>query len=216
MGWIFEHLQIVIFIVVGIFYVLRVLGQQQNAGRDAGPADPLSQDEDESAEAERTRRIQEQIRRRILARQRGEAPPTPAPPPVPRRVSDTPAGRRAFPRPAEPETARLAPPPVAPAHRAPVLPQIDKSMSQHQRDLQEKLATIRAATANRKRMVQEVSGGASAPLHLTRPDQMNARARSLRRSLVGTTSIRDAILLREIIGPPVGMRLSEQGRSPLT
>lgn len=208
MSWFFEHLQIVIFVVVGIVYVLRTLGQQRDAGGGVGPANPVSPDEDESAEAERTRRIQEEIRRRILARQRGEAPPVLT-------LSDTPAGRRSFPRPAEPASARPVPPPVPTVHRAPALPQIDESMLQHQRELQEKLATIRAATAKRARAKPEVSERMSAPLRLARFAHVNSRARRLRRELVGTASIRDAILLREIIGPPVGARQSAPGSQPL-
>jgi len=214
MGWIFEHLQVVIFVAVGIFYVLRMLGQQRDGDGDAGSASPLSPDEEESAEAERTRRIQEEIRRRILARQRGEAPPAPAP--VSGRLANSPADRRVFPRPAEPASARPTPPPVPRAHRAPVAPQVDQAMLEHQRALQEKLASIRTAATQRTQAALSVDRGVSAPLHLARPVRTNVRARRLRNNLVGMASIRDAVLLREIIGPPVGMRQSAQGRSHLT
>lgn len=212
MDWFFDHLQIVIFIVVGIIYALRTLGRQHEVGGDREATRPDSGD-DESAEAERTRRIQEEIRRRILARQRGDAPPAS----VPGRMSDTPAGRRSFPRPAE-ESARPIPPPVPRVQRspaAPVLPQVDESMLRHQRELQEKLAAIRAASANRPRMVGELSGRSATTARIVRPAQTNDRAQRLRRRLVGKRSIREAVLLREIIGPPVGMKSLAAGKSNL-
>jgi hypothetical protein len=210
MDWFFDHLQIVIFVVVGIFYVLRTLGQKRETGGDREPVTPASPDH-ESAEAERTRRIQEEIRRRILARQRGETTPAP----VPGRMSDTPSRRRAFPRGEETASARPTPPPVPTAKRASMLASADETVLQQQRDLQEKLASIRAASAKSARLVEQVSGRASAPMHLQRPDQGNSRARRLRRRLAGTSSIRDAILLREIIGPPLGMQSSAGGKPNL-
>jgi len=184
MDWFFDHLQIVIFIVVGIVYVLRTLGQQREADTDREPTSPVSTDDD-SAGVERTRRIQEEIRRRILARQRGE--------PVP--------GQGQMSKPASARPPSL--PTVQRPSAAPTISQIDESVLERQRELQAKLAAVRAAQAKSAHLVQGIAGSIPAT---ARPAHTSFRAKALRRDLVSTEAVRRAIILREVLGPPLALQ----------
>ena len=82
MEWFLDNLRIIIFAAIIIVYVLKAVRGRSEAANENDPATRPSPGSGEDVEeAERTRQIQEEIRRRILARQRGEDP-SGMPPPV--------------------------------------------------------------------------------------------------------------------------------------
>jgi hypothetical protein len=210
MDWILEHFQIVVLAFIAVVWVLKsIFGankppaeEQHNRPSTPSAADP--------AEAERTRQIQEEIRRRILARQRGETlAPAPAPvappPPAPVVVHD--GFEREEPEVFEPEYQEegpRAPMPSAAAHR-----QADTAQAailEQQRMLAEQLHALRAARA---------AGASVTPLPaLTLPRDASAAIAShrescrldLMRDLRHPKSLQRAILLREILGPPLALQ----------
>ena len=206
MSWILENLQIVIFIAVAVIWVLRSLAgarAEEGGGRaSSAPGGPGS----DSAEAERTRQIQEEIRRRILARQRGETIPPPAPvtpPPLPvSRYEDE--EEEALDDPEYVGEGPNRPMPTAAAHR-----QADSAHAtilEQQRVLAEQLHALRAARAGGGSVVP------ASPIRLPARAraQIAAHGRSCRRELLRDlhepTSLRRAILLKEILGPPLALQ----------
>ena len=80
MDWILANFKLFVALVVFAIWIAKSIGgAKKRAGQESAPPPTSAAD---PAEAERTRQIQEEIRRRILARQRGEAV-GPTPPPVP-------------------------------------------------------------------------------------------------------------------------------------
>jgi hypothetical protein len=199
--WILENLRLVIFLGVILVWIMRSVAGKKS--ESASP--PGSGSAEDPAEAERTRQIQEEIRRRILARQRGEdAAPVTVPPPLPPATS---AQRQHYDEDLDdPNYAGEGPNvPMATAagHR-----QADAARSailEQQRLLADQLHALRLARA---------AGGSIAPASpLKLSDQAKARIAShergcrkeLIRDLQSPTSLRRAILLREILGPPVAL-----------
>ncbi len=188
MEWILDHLQFVIAAIIIVGYLLRGL---RKTGDDEAPApDRRRQPDSDPGEAERTRRIQEEIRRRILERQRG-APAEPRPVLVFEREEEPPALR--------PDYRAPAPPPI------PTRMEPDPAMAavlERQRALQEQLQAIRAARPadSPARRGARLRSSVSA----SRPG--DGALRELKRDLTGAQALRKAILLREILGEPVGLR----------
>ncbi|ACB74949.1 hypothetical protein [Opitutus terrae] len=210
MNWILEHFQIVVALVAALAYYLtkakRSDGEEPEREVDRRPS------EAEREQAERTRRIQEEIRRKIAER-RGAAgdvitaeprpdlmPPALEPaagiPPV-----DTfggPAGRlrRELEKAAERRSSETD---EARARAAEI---------ERQTRLAEQLRTLQAKRAAEERWAEEIAATAKAA----------ANRRLLARAAQATTvtgwqarlrnreELRRAIVLREVLGPPVGMR----------
>ncbi len=186
MDWVLEHLQVLFLIAVAVVAILQKL---KTAGpREPGGAPP-GMDPDQ---AERTRRIQEEIRRRIMER-RGLAP---VPPPESETAESEPAP--SFPEaPPMIEEVRpfVVPPPesvpAAPAD-APVVTEVRSAP-----DLQEQLI----------RQLQELEAARRASifaLPTEAPARVAVQARVLDLRQPGT--LRQAVVWREILGPPVGLR----------
>jgi len=207
MDWLFDNLRVVILVIVIAVWVLKAVAGNKGRGDVRTGSGPATED---PAEAERTRQIQEEIRRRILARQRGEvAPAGPAstPPPLP----VFPAARREDDEDNDPNYAGEGPHvpmPTAAAHR-----QADAAQAailEQQRLLADQLHALRMARA---------AGGSITPAS---PIQLSERAaariatherscrRELLRDLQSPTSIRRAILLKEILGAPLALQRGPQ------
>jgi hypothetical protein len=199
MDWVLEHLQIVIAIAVVIAAAVQKWRQARTPSGAEPPAPP------DSEEAARTRRIQEDIRRRILER-RGLAPA------APRMTEDE---RPAFPEATAPvfedreqafpsappmiEEVRplVVPPPVlVPMAMAPAAD--DSSEAKRQRELGQRLREIELAAS--RRLAPTVA--AAAPV----PAVAGGGLRALLRSPAG---LRQAVMLREIVDPPLGLRPPE-------
>ena len=225
MDWIFDNLQIVLAIAGAIAYWLNARSKDK-AGEEAdydGDGQPdnvpgggraMREHEQEMEQAEHTRRIQEEIRRKIAERQGGgAAPQAPMPPPMP-----------------PPLSPPLSPPPMPPA--APVFRREEPERGWLDREVEER----RAAAERESEAVLERQRGLAAQLAAlqSRKDETTRAASSvwaaspvmspsvaslgqgassrvrddvgLLSELRNTRSLRRAIILREVLGTPVGLK----------
>lgn len=200
--WILENLRLVIFLGVILVWIMRSV-----AGRKSGSASSTgSGPAEDPAEAERTRQIQEEIRRRILARQRGEdSAPVAVPPPLPPATSTRQQDyEEDLDDPSYAGEGPNVPMPTAAAHRQADVAQA--AILEQQRLLADQLHALRLARA---------AGGSVTPAS---PLQLSERAtariasherscrKELLRDLRSPTSVRRAILLKEILGAPVALQ----------
>jgi len=178
MDWVFDHLQILILIAVAVAAVLKKLKPAGSAA--PGPARAAEDPE----QAERTRRIQEEIRRRILER-RGAASPPPLsvePVPGPPTLMEAPPMIEEV-RPVvlpPPDTGTGEPPAATPA--AAGTAGLEAALSQLQQLEMARSARTAEATVTAFAVTEQSLG---------LPDR---------------SSLRRAVVWREILGPPVGLR----------
>jgi len=188
MDWVFEHLQVVILVAVAIAAALQKLKQSRTlTGAELPPAA-------DDNEAERTRRIQEEIRRRILER-RGQAPTPPlaedqgpAFPPAPPMIDEV--------RPVVVPAPVLVPLGLAPMPDFLVEAERQRLLKARMEELQStewaRLQTVPAAFHNAP---SEEPGA--------------VRGNELIAALRSGAGLRQAMVLREIIDPPLGLRPPE-------
>lgn len=217
LDWLLDRLGVVIFVVIFVVQIVRGLLQ---ARRQAPP--PASKP-DALDEERRVQEIQEQIRRRIAER-RGEVPPpaaAPEPPPLARREAPVAPGpettrmpepfedplrrmvrefERALNPEPEPAPAPAAPPPVAAATLAEV-PDRRTAELERQRRLADELRQLEIERAEAKRRAARESVEAAAATASAR-----AHRGGLAEELRDAASARRAIILREVLGTPVGLR----------
>ena len=200
MDWILNHLQLVIAIAAAIAYWLN--SQRKNAASDATPED--------DEEAERTRRIQEEIRRKIAGRRSGQAPtesvapPRPAPPPLLRpRPSELPMPpfgappQPVFsPRTVRDEAGNVEDDGAERARTAAIL--------ERQEKLAEEMRALEAARVEARRRAAQVAAAEAETLAQQARDGRGGRA--LAEELRDAKSVRRAVVLREVLGMPVGLR----------
>ncbi|MBI5691905.1 MAG: hypothetical protein HZC55_17630 [Verrucomicrobia bacterium] len=209
LDWILERLPVVAFVVYVVVQLLRgVRKTRQEAPSDEAKPDALE-------EERRVQEIQEQIRRRIAER-RGEAPPPAAePPPLMRREAPPPAPspettqmpdtfgdplrrvlqeleRRARP---EPET----PPPL------PAVPAFDARAAEleRQRKLAEEIKALEEARLATKRRAAALAAEVESRAAAASAEATSGRARE---DLRDPAALRRAVVLREVLGTPVGLR----------
>jgi hypothetical protein len=206
MDWVLDHFQIVVFAFVVVVWVLRSIFGANKRGESDETSHPTQQAGD-PAEAERTRQIQEEIRRRILARQRGEtigsapaAPPSP-PPFVVVREEAEPAEVE---EPEYTEEGPRRPMPTAAAHR-----QADAAQAailEQQRLLAEQLHALRAARAAGASVTPRPAITLPRDATAAIAEHQQSCRRELLRDLRHPTSVRRAILLKEILGAPLALQ----------
>ncbi|HEY9155921.1 MAG TPA: hypothetical protein VIM69_12365 [Opitutaceae bacterium] len=200
MNWALEHLQLAVVIVIVIGGLIKKVsalarGAAKNADRpkpQAGSRQPNRTFDPEAAE--RTRRVQEEIRRKIEERRHSQAPVAPPPPVTPRPAYDpfTPEALQrqnppAIPRPVEPSRAA--------SERALLVARRLEAAKQREEKRKAK-ASAREDTISIQ--VAPISLIPSAgPLLPTHP---------LREILTNPEEVRRAIILSEIIQPPVALR----------
>jgi hypothetical protein len=206
--WVFDNLQVILVIAGVIAYWINQrrrekAGEEADYDGDGIPENrPVRQDlggGDPEAD-ERARRIQEEIRRKILAR-RGESP-TEAPPPLPGSGPDP----------------THAPPPVAGGTLGELL---RRAIEEVRDPAAEARAAAEQAARERQRQMLEQMRGLEEEARITRERAASlaaaaaASAASVSRprrrgSLVGDLrdpeSLRRAIVLREVLGKPAGLR----------
>jgi hypothetical protein len=190
MDWVLDHLQVLFVIAVAAVAVLQKLKQARSGEAAVGP--PAEDPE----QAERTRRIQEEIRRRIMER-RGlvpmaqaepepepdeEAPMFPVPPPMLEEVRPV-----------------VVPPALQQAMEEPAVEVMSESNRQQAivqqfRDAQAELAAGRDRTSASATFAAAATPGGQRP------------AIRVMTELRTPDGLRRAVLLREILGPPVGLR----------
>lgn len=203
MEWIFDHLQIVIAVAAAIAYWLNQrrqaqMGEGEEDGRTESPLRDFNADPEE---AERTRRIQEEIRRKIAERAGGGPiqvpPPATEPPPLfrtetsaPRPVA-SPLPQREFGR--QVESTPMTQPPPFQATAAAIL--------ERQRQLEEQMRQLEVDRKAARRKAAAVAAQAATVV----PTATTERG-GLLADLRGADNLRRAIVLREVLGPPVGLR----------
>lgn len=187
MDWLLEHPQVLVVVAIAIaalFQKLKQARSQEAAGRTLA-TDP--------EDAERTRRIQEEIRRRIRER-RGLAP---AAPPAPVTAEDEPEFPVPPPMIEEVRPIVVEPPPLPVANAAAT----SGYAAEYDRQ-QQMLQQLRAFKATHQTSAAAPAVSASAPVGVA----MAAPVSRLPTDLRNPAGLRRAIVLREILGPPLGMR----------
>ena len=229
MDWVLDNLQIILAVAGAIAYWLNARKKEQ-AGEPAdydGDGEPDTQpqsgrslhEQDETLlQDENTRRIQEEIRRKIAERQGGgpvgagrptaqpaampspvarEVAPASTPPPVPVPAGPTVVRRREIegsPYAME-ETRRAAEEREAAAVLA------------SQRELAEQLAVLKQRRAETGRTARALREGQESALATAAAGQARTGDEvSLLSDLRNARSLRKAIVLREVLGTPVGLR----------
>lgn len=195
MDWIFENLQLIIVVAGSIAYWLNQRkrekeGQDADYDGDGVPEVKGAPQTEAFEEAERTRKIQEEIRRKILERRGGAAP---APVPVPTVPAPSMQEYRE-----EPEWMGEGPPP----RTAP--PPLDEAVLARQRALQEQIYALEARRAATK--AQAAAKGFPAAEGVQTGTRPYAELPALVTALKQPAALRQAIILREILGPPVALR----------
>lgn len=203
MDWILDHLQVVIAIAAAIAYWLNAR-RDKKAGRPAdydgdgkpdhvpGGGRALREHEQALEHAENTRRIQEEIRRKIAERQGGGARPATAQsaPSYPPAMPSLQEKRR------EAELARYA------EARREETQREEAAVLERQRELAGQLAALQARKAEAGRQAKAVwtrDAGVAAGVD-------SHDGAGLLKELRSARSLRKAIVLREVIGTPVGLR----------
>ena len=202
MNWILEHLQLVIALAGGFAFWLKQRSEAKAVkDQPAQPARPTTMAEGD--DADRARKIREEIMRKIAER-RGGAGATPAAkqseekkfqlPPLVRPV----APLDSFGGPARPVIRRSAPvaqpPAMAKGESDEAVLMRQERLAQQMRELEAQ----RAVTLKRATVAAEATRVA---------DGISARAASaVRQDLREPRSVRHAVILREVLGTPVGLR----------
>ena len=212
LDWLLERIGLVIFVVIFVVQILRGLFQ---ASRAAPP--PSTSKPDALEEERRVQDVQAEIRRRIAERRGGgapasapEAPVAPEPPPAPepptadpfeplrRMMRDLEDQARDVERKISGEeqpAPAAAPPPVMPAAVSARAAELER-----QRLLAEQLAAVQAERVAGRRRAEEATAAVA-----ERAVAARAPAR-LMEDLRDPAALRRAVLLREVLGTPVGLR----------
>jgi hypothetical protein len=207
--WILEHLGIVVVLFVFLSQIVRALLQARKT------ASHREVKADDGSEERRVREVQEQIRRQIAARRRGESS-TEAPPPLPAETVSRPIPR--------PQTTQMPEPFGGPLGR--MLEELQRKAQQHLHSVpppqvlvekrnnaeierQAKLADELRAVEDTRLLVKRRA------VHLASDKAAEAQSEPALRSVVHDRilgdlrdphSLRRAIMLREVLGPPVALR----------
>lgn len=160
------------------------------------PAGPLQGGQDPE-EAERTRRIQEEIRRKIAERRAGGGQPVPPPLAAPRPV--------ASPLP-EVLTRRFETPPPLPGRARALQAARDAEVLERQRTLEDQMRALEAKREHAKRRAAESEAMSGDTFSGAASSVARAGGGSLLADLHHPESLRRAFVLREVLGTPVGLR----------
>jgi hypothetical protein len=200
MKWVLDNLWTLLIIAGVLAQLLQSIRSRKQEGEQGGPdeAPPREFESDDPELAERTRRIREEIQRKIAERRRGGAPIDQEAPPW----ETEPAGYGEEP-PVVREVVleRPAPPPVMPAYGSRMETQRAAEILEQQ-----------AALAERLQQAQEMKAAAQRRAAFEARSVVPAvRARQAARSalsedLRSPEALRRAVILREVLGPPVGLR----------
>jgi hypothetical protein len=206
MDWVFDNLQLIIVIAGAIAYWINQrrrekMGEPADYDEDGIPENrpdsrkfkPEAMDADE---AERTRRIQEEIRRKIAERMQGkraEPPPLVAPRPVAQPLPPV-------------LTRRLeTKPPVVPTPPRRSLE--EEEDAERQRKIAEQWREVEARRAEARRLATEASNAAMRiPQQGASTEKVLSTDATLLQQLRDTRSVRRAFILRELLGPPAGLK----------
>jgi hypothetical protein len=190
MDWIFQNIEKLFPVIIFMLYALSAWRKRSSDEGDRSTEDPK--------EAERVRRIQEEIRRKIIARQQGNSLPAEA---MPQQVE------------VERQVPASSPPdvPAAEVHR----PYFAEKQRVRQEALNEKLRVAQAArieTARAVEVARKESKDSRWRQHVPEKRKSVGNFRPLlKNDLRQNSGLKRAFLLKEILGPPVG---AEMGSLP--
>ncbi|MBD5778405.1 hypothetical protein IEN85_02795 [Pelagicoccus sp. NFK12] len=197
MDWLFDNLGKFAPVVIFLLYMISSL-------KGKGPEE---EEENDPAAAERARKIQEEIRRKILERQRESAEPTGQRPGT--LIFDEPQ-----PPAEEPEEEEIVRRPARPPRKPePVVEEVAEvshgrvdPFEERRREIEAKLEEAKKA----HRMAKEKAGSMAkgkplVPLSVSSVSEGQIRQR-LKKSLSDRDSLKTAIVLREVLDVPVSMR----------
>lgn len=201
MEWIFDNfpVAIVLFVIYSIAAAIKRAREKKEEHAASG---------DETAEQRRVREIQERIRR-IAAERRGGR--VPADQPVPRRMETLPP-RHELPPAHDPvggtlkrmfeEFERRANPAPEPP---PMVAHVNRAEMERQLQLADELRAAEEAKLVAQRRAAHLRDAENARANPLARDRTAARSRLLA-DLHDPQSLRRAFVLREVLGPPVGLR----------
>ena len=200
MDWLLENFGKLLPVVLMLLYFLLNKGKKPTEGEEGGAGPEGSEEED------RVKRIQDEIRRRILERQRGESPQPTVTQPV--LVEERPLHGSQTGDFHEQETG------PAPLHRPDWLEQEEaaRRVLEQQAKLAERLeqarrlATARGNGGMVRAAPQERSPSTMDRVARRAGERINPLRRTLIKDLAAPDGLRRAVLLREVLGEPVGMR----------
>ena len=205
MRWFLEHIQVVI-AVAGIIAWWVNQRHREKEGQSAdydGDGTPERNPGAEPYDDDQARRVREDIRRKIAERRGLATPPALAPEPAP--VVPMPASREEAPPPVfqDPlqdmlkELQRRLAPAMEPAAPPPE-PEIDRAALERQREIE---ARYRELEAKRARTLAQAEA-----IRIERPSTPASHAAGWLAELRDAKNIRHAIIARELLGPPAGLR----------
>ncbi len=218
MDWILEHINVVLTIAGVIAYWLNQRYREKNGepadyDGDGTPEHPgqrrelesQTRDGEDPEAAERVRRIQEEIRRKIAERRGQPVPEVPMPRPATVLDPFRPVFRE--------ETVPVEPPPLrAPAEptRVEVLKAEEAATLARQRQLADQLAELEKSRRDARRLAQATSErGTQAPAPAGLAKQaacVSFGTRGLTAELRDPRALRRAFILREVLDAPVALR----------
>lgn len=188
MDWLLQHLQLLIAAAGGVAWWLN----KRRQSRDNPPAKPGREvvSQDDPGLAERTRRIREEIQRKIGERARGEVPSAPQRQTRPKPILRT----------TPPQRSRAEPPPLA-----------RSGMTREEAARSTEMLAKQAALAEQLRQAVEIKTAALRRIRSGSETLTAERVSTPVRAAVvddlrDVAALRRAFVLREIIGPPVALR----------
>jgi hypothetical protein len=201
MEWVLEHIQLLILVGGAIAYwINQRRGKTEEGEPTSSPYERTAPTASGPGEDERVRRIQEEIRRRIMERTAGggrpdvpEAAPPQLPPLQPRAERmDTHDGEE------EEQPAR-----PAPQRRAVAMDAFDAAETERQHRLAEQLRELQQRQAETKTRVDQLKRQSSAAERQTQDQRALA---PLNADLRDPAALRRAVILQEVLGKPVSLR----------
>lgn len=191
MDWILDNIRLIVIVGGAIAYWLnqrRKAKEEEEAARTMAPAQPKTQ---AGEDAERTRRIQEEIRRKIRERAGGATSPTAAPPPIP---EASPLSTRE-----RPKGAAYVEPSVEQQEQTVAA---DQAMLERQQQLAAKLRELQQQRREHDRPAEVFAEKTALAMSASGTSILGSPLADLR----NPTAVRRAIILREVLGTPVGLR----------
>ncbi|WP_438481872.1 hypothetical protein [Oleiharenicola lentus] len=194
MNWILEHLNLVFIVGGALAWWLNQRGKKAEdaEGQSAQPQQETSFGD--ADEAERTRRIREEIQRKIQQRMSGQTPP-----PI-----------------TEPATTEYSQPPplIVPARQVASSSSVRAAMARREAERHAEVLEQQAALADRLRMANEMKLASQKRLAFEDTIDaggVNTASRAKARSIVmeemrSPEALRRAFIMREVLGPPVALR----------
>ena len=191
MDWILDHLWV---LLAAAGAIAQMLIKSKSQGKEDTEAPPQEKNSEEQRLADQTRRIREEIQRKIVQRRRGAASLE--------RQSESVTEP-------DPEMERDVPPLVQQIFTTPrqAREMTSHVEAQHQAEILERQATLAEQLAQAVAMKASLQKRTTFETNISESDATNDRSRG---ALVGElrdpAALRRAFVLREILGPPVALR----------